>query len=303
MKATIGTTTIAKIKTQADMDDFVAALNLRSDTVIIKPNWVEAVPGTHTEAKVLDLFLTSLKAKKKYILESYTFWRHQLFFKKSEDVFSSKEADFETGKKHWDFYRKADDWFLKHEGNDKVLAKHNATYINVTDELWAGNKSPTPLVPRKIYDLRGCDFVSFAKLKGDADYGASLSVKNFFGLYPDPSRFKKFHRENENKLLQGIIDINRTYRDLFNCTYVVEGVYSASHFDWSHTENSMTFPNTGVIIGGKDGLQVDDTALKVVNRKLTGTLANLLIEYKKQIGGTFQTQQVQDNYKINFPIL
>ena len=300
---TLGTTTISKIKTQADMDKFVAALGLKSDTVIIKPNWVEAVKGTHTEAESLDLLLNSLTGKKIYIVESYTFWRNQKFVEEGIDSFSSKEADFETGKIHWDFFKEGDEWFLKSSGIGKVLEKHHAKYINITNELWAGRQSIIPLVPQALYDLKGTDFISFAKLKGDADYGATLSIKNLFGLYPDPCRYKKFHQENENKLLPGIVEINRTYQELFNCYFVVEGIYIASHFDWSHPENSATFPNRGFICGGKDAVQIDSTALKAISRKFIGTLENLLPEYQKVLGGQLQTKEVPEDYKINFPKL
>lgn len=294
-------TTISTITSQSDMDEFVNSLELKSDTVIVKPNWVEATTGAHTEAKVIDSLLSSLKNKKIYIVESYTFWRHQQYFEKLEDAFSSKEAQLETGKVHWDFYRQADEWFLKHTGIGEVLKKYNATYINVTNELWADKQSPVFPVPQVLYDLKGSDFISLAKLKGDADYGATLSIKNLFGLYPDPTRLAKYHAESETHLAQHIININKIYTDLFNCYYLVEGVYSASHFDWANQQNTAHFNNLGFICGGQDAVQVDDTALKSIGRQLRGALSNLLTEYQTQIGGTFQTQQIPKDLIINFP--
>lgn len=56
----INSTAIAKIKNQSDMDAFVGFLNLTSPHVVIKPNWVDGLVGSHTEARVLDMLLTSL---------------------------------------------------------------------------------------------------------------------------------------------------------------------------------------------------------------------------------------------------
>jgi hypothetical protein len=300
---TLDKTTISKITSQSEMDEFVNSLNFKSDTVIVKPNWVEAAAGTHTEAKVLDLFFGSLKNKKIYLIESYTFWRHQQYFEKQQDAFSSKEAQFETGIAHWDFYKQADEWFLQHTGIGEVLKKHNATYINVTNELWANRQSPIELIPQAIYDLKGSDFISFAKLKGDADYGATLSIKNLFGLYPDPTRLAKYHADSETHLAHHIIHINKIYKELFNCHFVVEGIYTATSFDWANKENTKTFFDQQVIIGGPDAIQVDDTALKVIGRQLKGPLSNLLTDYQSQIGGNLQTQQIPNEFKINFPKL
>lgn len=303
MMTQLDQTTLAKIFTQSDMDEFVKSLNLKSENIIIKPNWVETATGTHTEAQVLDLFLGSLKNKKIYIVESYTFWRNQKFAEEGVDSFSSKEADFETGKVHWDLFKAGDDWYLKSTGIADVLAKHQATYINITNELWSEKQSIIPLVPQVLYDLKGSDFVSLAKLKGDADYGATLSIKNFFGLYPDPHRMKKYHGENEEKLLRSILEINKIYKELFNCYYIIEGIYNASSFDWSHKENTVNFSDKGFICGGSDAVQVDDTVLKAIDREFKGPLKNLLTDYQKLLGGQLQTNDIPQDYKIDFPKL
>ena len=296
-------TILGKVTTQAEMDEFVNSLKFKSGIVIVKPNWVEAATGAYTDAKASDLFLGSLKNKKIYILESYTFWRHKKFFESETDEFSSKEAQFETGKIHWDFYKQADEWFLHYTGIDKVLAKHNATFVNVTNELWANRQSPILPVPQVIYDLKGADFISFAKLKGDADYGATLSIKNLFGLYPDPTRLAKFHVDHDSKLAGHIITINEIYRKLFNCIYVIEGIFTSKNVDWNNKENCIVLTDQKLICGGSDAVQVDDTVLKAIDRQMTGPLANLLIDFQKQFGGSFQSQKIPTDYQIPFPKL
>lgn len=299
MKTLLDTTTIAKIRSQDDMNDFVGSLGLTSDTVIVKPNWVDGCLGTHTEAKVLDLFFGSLKNKRKYLVESYTFWRNEKSTMEGKDSFSSSEAQFDTGKQHWDFFKTGDKWFLKNTGVDQVINKYDIAYINVTDELWSGRESIVPLVPQKLYDLKGSDFVSFAKLKGDGDYGATLSIKNLFGLYPDPHWGKYYHGDNDSKIKQSILNINQKYRSLFNFFSVVEGVYFASHVNW--TENiHRVYRDLGVIVGGKDALQVDDTVLKLMSANLDGPLETMLVNYKNIFGGDFQSQKIPSEYKIDF---
>jgi len=43
-------------------------------------------------------------------------------------------------------------------------------------------------------ELRGASLISFAKAKIDSAYGASFSIKNLFGLIPDPNRYEKIPR-------------------------------------------------------------------------------------------------------------
>jgi len=105
MITTLDSTIIGKITTQAEMDQLVNSLNLTSPNIIIKPNWVDADNGSHIQADVLDMIFTSLKGKKIYIVESYTFWRTEKMLQSGEDYFSSKEATLVTGKPHWEHFK------------------------------------------------------------------------------------------------------------------------------------------------------------------------------------------------------
>ncbi len=42
------------------------------------------------------------------------------------------------------------------------------------------------------------------------------------------------------------------------------------------------------------------TAQEVIGRQLKGPLSNLLTDYQSQIGGNLQTQQIPNEFKINF---
>lgn len=48
----LGSTNISKISNQSGMDEFVQSLGLTSKRVIIKPNWVDGLAGSHTESKI-----------------------------------------------------------------------------------------------------------------------------------------------------------------------------------------------------------------------------------------------------------
>lgn len=178
----VGSTTLAKISSQKDMNGFVKTLGLKSNKVIVKPNWVQARTGAYTDAKVLDWFLTAL-GKPAIIIESYTFWRTDKYAVSGTDYFSSKEATIETGKQHWEHFKRQDSWFLKATGIDEVLKKHKVEYLNITNEVWAGRTVNPRLikkiveekyppvhfpelysyVPTKLFKLRGSNLVSFCQ--------------------------------------------------------------------------------------------------------------------------------------------
>jgi hypothetical protein len=300
----IDTTTISKITSQSDMDDFVEGLGLQGKKVVIKPNWVSAMGGGYSEAKILDMFLKSL-GQPAIFVESHTFWRTDKMAKGEGDYFSSSEADLETGKMHWDFFKEQDELFLKTTGIKEVLDKHGAQYINITNEIWSGavadpaqikklveakyppakNSRIYSLVPKKVYDLKGLDFISFSKAKLDSSYGASLSIKNLFGLIPDPTRWVNWHGgDPEQELLQSILDIHKIYQSLFKMTFIAEGVFMCSYMDWGKVKNHP-IENWGAILGGNDGYQVDSVGLTLVKRKFAGPLSNLLGSYQGVFGG------------------
>lgn len=281
MNKTIGSTTIAKISSQADMNRFVKNLGLKSKHLIIKPNWVQARGGTYTDAKVLDMFLTAVKGRV-ILVESYTFWRTDKYTVGGGDYFSSKEATLKTGKKHWKHFKKQDKWFLSATGIDEILKKHKAKYINITNEVWSGNvvnskkvkaiveakyepvalKELYSYIPKKLFNLKGSDFISFSKAKRELEYAFTLSIKNLFGLIPDPGRYPKYHGENDKFLAQNISDINKIYRSLFDCSFIVDGVFTASNA--KSMEEIICVKDWGIILGGKNSIEVDMIAAKLL---------------------------------------
>lgn len=315
----MGSTTISQIKTQKDMDEFVKNLGLSSNNLIVKPNWVKALPGTYTDAKVLDMFLTSV-GKPVIFVESYTFWRNDKYTVGGGDYFSSQEATLKTGKKHWDHFKKQDEWFLASTGIGEVLKKHQAQYLNITNDVWSGNmadpeqikslvesqfepvvfKELYSYIPKQLFDLKGSDFISFAKAKKEKEYAFTLSTKNLFGLIPDPTRYPKYHGENDELLAQNIADINKVYRSLFNCSFVVEGVFTASRA--KSMIEVMAIENWGIILGGKNSIELDMIAAKLLQADLSKVETDTLVVSRKAFGDFNNSilSQLPQSMEINY---
>lgn len=319
MITTIGSAHLAKITNQADMDKFVKTLELRSKYLVIKPNWVQAREGTYTDAKVLDMFLTSAK-RKAVIVESYTFWRTDKYVAGKGDYFSSNEATLSTGKKHWKHFKKQDKWFLSATGIGEVLKKHKAKYINITNEVWSGNTisaekikalvesryEPVEMielysyVPDKLYKLRGSDFISFSKAKRELEYAFTLSTKNLFGLIPDPSRYPKYHGESDKKLSQNILDINKIYRSIFVCHFVIDGVFTASNAQ--SMQKVKCIRNWGYILGGKNSIEADMIVAKLLQSDASKATINTL-EASENVLGKFDKRlisQIPKRFYISY---
>lgn len=319
MTKIIGSAQISKITTQEDMDEFVKTLDLSTPQLVIKPNWVTALPGTYTDAKVLDMFLTSIK-KPVVFVESYTFWRSDKYTVGGGDYFSSKEATLETGKNHWDHFKKQDEWFLEATGIGEVLRKHQAQYLNITNEVWLGNiadpeqiknlteskfnpvsfKELYSYVPQQLFALKGADFISFAKAKKEKEYAFTLSTKNLFGLIPDPTRYPKYHGENDKLLAQNIADVNKIYRSLFNCLFIVEGVFTAARAN--SMAEVMAIEDWGVILGGKNSIEIDMIAANLLQADLSKAETDTLVASRKDFGNFDSSilSQVPQELEINY---
>ncbi len=298
----VGTTSLAKITSQPDMNEFVRSLGLQSKKVIIKPNWVQARTGAYTDAKVLDMFLTALE-KPAIIIESYTFWRTDKYAVGGGDYFSSSEGTLITGKKHWDHFKKQDKWFLDATGIGEVLEKHKAEYLNITNEVWEGRvadkktikkmveerfepvlfKELYSYVPQRLFDLRGSDLISFSKAKREVEYSFTLSTKNLFGLIPDPCRYPKYHAEDESLLSKSICDANKIYRSLFDCTFLAEGIFTAADCRKSMEQVNL-IKDWGVILAGRNSNEVDMIGAKLLGCKPPTSGIDILKESKKIFG-------------------
>ncbi|MDI7276129.1 MAG: DUF362 domain-containing protein [Anaerolineae bacterium] len=201
-------------------------LGLLGRHVIVKPNWFSLYPGNYTDASILDLVLTALSGPAT-VVESYTCMRHD----------GSREITRRNARSHWDWLRQQDAWFLETTGIGAVLERHGARYVNVTEEVWLERVVPQTeirarvesrygevdqpdlcgYVPLSLFELAGSPLLSLGRLKGSW----SLSLKNLFGLIPDPLR-DRWHGPGDRDLARSIVNINLIYQALFEAVGMVE---------------------------------------------------------------------------------
>jgi len=185
---------------------------------------------------------------------------------------------------HWDQMKKEDKTFLDEYGFTDLFEEFDVTYVNVTDEVWSGRTAdPTEvkqsvesrfnavqieklysMIPKKLYDLRGSTFISLARLK---QY-ASFTIKNLFGMIPDPGR-PWWHGPKNKMLAQNIVDINKIYHSLFNVYGICEALNTTALI---HTEGSFegmfsgkynVVEGQGVVAFGRDLVSLDAILLNL----------------------------------------
>jgi len=257
----IGNIVVEEAVDKESFQQVIKHLDLKSP-VIIKPNWGFSV--CFTEAVILDWVLSAIDSEI-IVVESYGWARSE------EALKTGGWGSFEP-----EDLRKSDQWFLEYSGIGKILKKHDVEFLNITEENWANRttqrklieenvrKKYSPLerdefysiIPERLYDLRGGDLLSLAKLRLlEAPMIVSFSIKNFFGMIPGPDR-GKFHGKKHSKLNQSIVDIYKVYDSLFNISGVIEAVFTASLRD-PNTLKWETRENPGFISASKSPLELD----------------------------------------------
>ena len=150
----------------------------------------------------------------------------------------------------WDWFRNGEHWnqiiledqaFINEFGFSDLFNEFNVKYINVTEEVWNGriadpaevkriveskfrpvhNDRLYGMVPEKLFNLKNSTFISYARMK----MYASFTIKNLFGMIPDPLR-PFWHGPKNNKITRSIIDINKIYHSLFNVFGICEAMYT-----------------------------------------------------------------------------
>lgn len=278
----------AKVKNFREFKEFIKRLDLKADTFIIKPNWVEPSKGQYTEVMPLQWLFDCLDGKK-IIIESHTAWRNKILLETGEVVVNADNVDEKR-----DFLRENDKWFLEFTGLKELLEKYNVEYINVTEKVWRGevvdseiikeivekkfppvrHKELYGVVPKKIFGLKNAVFIDLAKIKTDGGIGMSLSTKNLFGLIPDPKRSPKYHDHEKKILPYAILDMNKIYRALFKIVFINEGIFTA--IDGPSPEKGRLKENLNLIVGGYNSLNVDLATAKLVGINYQELLDNLL---------------------------
>jgi uncharacterized protein (DUF362 family) len=248
----------------------IEGLDLRPP-VVIKPNWGTSV--CFTEAEILDWILTAVDGDA-VVVESYGWGRSEEAVKTGR-LGSKKRGDL----------RRSDVWFLKYSGVGEVLERHGVEFLNLTEENW-GRRTANPevireiveakhrpvqmeelygFVPERLYDLRGSDLLSLAKVKVWMEpIVVSFSVKNLFGMIPGPSRWR-FHGKQHSRLSRSIVDVYEVYDSLFNIKGVVEAVLTASIMD-QEKKRAVIHENPGFVAGSKSPLDLDAVVTTAIGR-------------------------------------
>jgi uncharacterized protein (DUF362 family) len=245
-----GKVRLGRVKEPADMRAFLPDSCLEADTVIVKPNWYSLHPGNFTDAETLRTLLEALDSRA-VVIEGYTLERHDgnmAFRVDGEKVnwrWIMRHPDWgwvrEEGR--WQEIRRQDDWFLEEYGFRDLFDELGAEYVNVTEEAWAGrNVDPATVkeaierrfrpafteklygfLPRRLHDLKGSPLISLGKVKGIGGTYPSLTLKNLFGLVPDPLR-TWWHGPRDSRLSSSIVDIAKVYASFFQLHGVCEAI-------------------------------------------------------------------------------
>ncbi len=250
---------VGKVNTAKDFRHFLKELDVQGIVFVIKPNWSNA--STFTSAETLDWLFSALKGRIK-VVEGYTVWRNELNIgSKPREVIAPSNA-----KAKWQWIKEQDKWFLRFSGIDKILAKYDVEYINVTEEVWSTRTLDTDevrdfvdnkygilvsqemysFVPKKIYELRDSTLISLNNSHQTLEQ-ISLSTKNLFGLIPDPARYEKWQGKNDSRLSRSIVDINKIYRSFFSPCYWINEIKEMSIF-----------------VGSKNSVEADAVTAKLI---------------------------------------
>jgi len=275
-----------KVESKQGFQSFIRSLNISSEYVVIKPNWVIYGKGMYSDPQTLAWLLGCFQPNQKIIvIESYTPWRglnNNLI-----DADNNIGVDLGSGKTYWDFYQKQDEYFLEKTGIGCLLARYNARYLNITNEYWKHRCCPgswiekelktksfnlrfpelSSYVPKALYEIRShSTFISLTTIKLQTQNPAiyiSLSLKNLFGLIPAPCRLIPYQNNNHQNTPVAITDINKIYASLFpESVWINEGLKYIVHGYCSENERLET--DTGLLFVGKDSIQVDSETCRAV---------------------------------------
>jgi len=293
-----GRTTIAKVRDSQELRKSLDDPWLKSEPIVIKPNFVATDPGYATDSEALRMLLEALDSRI-VVTESHMVPRSTNLIEGGmgfevggEEVnwmwlmggdgwrWQIENPDwgwFRDGG-HWDQIKKEDKAFLDERGFTDLFREFDVEYVNVTDEVWSGRIADPAevkeavesrfkpaftvklygMVPKKLYDLRGSTFISFAKMQ---TYN-SFTMKNLFGMIPDPVR-AWWHGPDHSRIAPSIVDINKVYRSLFD----VYGICETLHTNpVSHPEGKIVSvlgtkyniaEGLGVVAFGRDPVSLD----------------------------------------------
>lgn len=263
------------IQDSADLREVLAQFNQSGGVCVVKPNFFTQREGYYTDARTLHLFLGAIPGEK-IVIESYT----------SARTDRSRPIEPGQAREHLDWLREQDRHFFADSGIGEVLERHGAEFLNVTEEIWSGRAASArevqllverrypPVVhselygcvPQRLLDLRGMPMLNLAKLKvtraGTEAVFFSLSMKNLFGLIPEPNR-GDYHGKDRTGLANSIADMCKIHTALFDVTHVAEAMHNTliSREGFSDPNDPRKglglVSDLGLAVTGRDPAEVD----------------------------------------------
>ena len=331
-----GQTTIAKVSNSDELRHLLVDPWFESETIIIKPNWVSTKPAGFTDSQTLRMFLEALDSRV-VVTESLHIQRSMNLLKEGMSfIVGGKEVnwkwllkgdgwnwlvenpDWDWFRKggHWDQIRKEDKAFLDKYGFTDLFREFNVDYVNVTEEVWNGRAADpaevkrlveprfTPvqaerlygMVPKRLYDLRGSTFISLARWKNYA----SFTIKNLFGLIPDPLR-PWWHGPKHSRIAQSIVDVNKVYRALFNVYGICEALntlavpHSEGRFETIYVGRYNIVEGLGLVAFGRDLVSLDAILLSLNDQSHGALKLQETIEIAEQEFGSYDRDLLKES--------
>ncbi|UCH77663.1 MAG: DUF362 domain-containing protein [Candidatus Coatesbacteria bacterium] len=284
------------LRDAAPLRDLLAQLDCAKGPVLLKPNWFSPYPGQFTEAATLALFCDAIDGEK-IVVEGHASRRND----------GSREITPDNGRENWAWIREQEAAYFARFGLDEVLARDDVTYVNVTEEVWEGRTVPAAEVgealegasasllyqelyealPAKLMAWRGRPLLSLARVKiadpGSGAAGFSLSLKNMFGLLPEPSR-AAYH----DRLPEAITDACLLYGAYFRLLGACEAIFHAVRVretgehetDWGDRYDDLE--GLGVVVAGARPAEADAFAAALFGVDVSSR--RLMVEAAARLG-------------------
>jgi uncharacterized protein (DUF362 family) len=252
-----GYVTVTRIQDSSELKETLSRSLETTKTVLVKPNWYSPHRANFTEASSLKLLFEAVDAEF-IVIEGHSWDRNngESMYRVNGELVDwrwiMKNPDWswilENGRV--DEMRRQERWFLENFGFTDLFEEHDVKYINVTEEIWANktvnailvkervenqyqpvqNESIFGFMPRILARYEGSTLISHGKVKGYGSSFPSLTIKNMFGLIPDPLR-SIWHGEDDKDLGQSILDITKLYASYFKLYGVCEAYNELSVSD------------------------------------------------------------------------
>ena len=253
----LGDSVFSRVDTPAGFTAFLKENLPDSDPLIVKADWVAMGEASPRNLEALSCIIEAAGGGI-IVTEGHLLWRpRELEPKGLRFTADGKEMDWDdlldgegwrwllkhpdwgwfVDGPHWSHLMKEERLWLEKHGFLDFFKEHGIEYVNATDEVWAGRvadkrvvkeavESRYPpaftdklysFVPEKLFRHRGSALVSLSKRK---EY-QSFTMKNMFGLIPDPVR-AWWHGPGNRRLAKSILDVNKVYGALFRLVGVFE---------------------------------------------------------------------------------